>query len=59
MELGPHGCVFNHKGKNQRDHFMNIEQGGSICTLHLLSLWIAECKTIFICVDPNVEGTPK
>jgi hypothetical protein len=38
---------------------MNIEHDGSICTLHLLALWITECKAIFVRIDPNAEGTPK
>jgi hypothetical protein len=56
---GLHSCVFGHERKGQGNHLMNIQQDGSICTLHFLSLRIAECKAIFIRIDPNAECTPK
>jgi hypothetical protein len=56
---GPHSCVFDHEREGQRDHFVHIEQSGSICTLHLFALWIVKCKAIFVCIDPNMECTPK
>jgi hypothetical protein len=56
---GPHSCVFGHERKSRRDHFVNVQQDGSIGTLHFLSLWIAERKAIFIRVDPNAKSTPK
>jgi hypothetical protein len=56
---GPHGCVFGYEGKSRRDHFVDVEQDGSISTLHFLSLGVTECKSIFIRVDPNVKGTPE
>jgi hypothetical protein len=56
---GPHSCIFGHERESQRDHFVDIEQDGSISTLHLLALWISECKLIFIHVDSNAKGTPK
>jgi hypothetical protein len=59
VESDPHSCVFDHEGEGQRDHFVYIKQGSSVSSLHLLSLWIAECETILIRVDPNTKGTPE
>jgi hypothetical protein len=53
---GLYSCIFDHERKGQGDHFMDVEQSGSICTLHLLALGILEHKTIFVCVDPNTKG---
>jgi hypothetical protein len=56
---GPHSCILGHEEEGREDYFINIKQGGSICTLHLLALLIAKCKTIFICIDPNTKSTPE
>jgi hypothetical protein len=55
---GPHSCIFGHEGESRGDHFVYVEQNGSIGTLHFFSLGISERKSIFIRVDPNAEGTP-
>jgi hypothetical protein len=57
--LGPHSCIFGHEEKGRGNHLVNVQHGGSICTLDLLSLWIAEREPIFIRVDPNAKGAPK
>jgi hypothetical protein len=57
--LGPHSCILDHEKEGRGGHFVNVKQGGSVCTLHFLSLGIAERKAIFVCVDPNAEGAPK
>jgi hypothetical protein len=56
---GPHGCVFGHEGEGRGNHHVNVQYGGSICTLDFLALGISERKAIFVHVDPNAERTPK
>jgi hypothetical protein len=59
VELSPHSCILNYEWEGWGDHFMNVKQGSSICTLHLLALKITERKTIFVCIDPNAKDALK
>jgi hypothetical protein len=56
---GPHSCILDHERKGQGDHFVYVQYGGSISTLDLLSLSIAECEAVFVHIDPDAEGTPE